>query len=88
MADTLYDKRRGQRMLLTKWIKIHNTTDDQGERERAAHKLANVLAWAKSVGMSPSEIIEDRELPHRALELFDAGAGISNRSMMPNCEKR
>ena len=70
-----YDKRRGQRMLLTKWIKIYNSTDDELERERAAHKLADALAWAKSVGMSPAEFAEDRELPHRALELLEAGAG-------------
>jgi hypothetical protein len=76
LADNeLYDKRRGQRMLLTKWIRIYNSTDDEGEKERAAHKLADVLAWARSVGISPSEIAEDREVPHRALELFEKGAG-------------
>lgn len=73
--DELYDKRRGQRMLLTKWVKIYNSTDDEGEKERAAHKLADVLAWARSVGMSPAEIAEDRDLPHRALELLEAGGG-------------
>ena len=76
--DELYDKRRGQRMLLTKWIKIYNSTDGDNEKEMAARKLADVLAWAKSVGMSPSEIAEDRDLPHRALELFAAGEGISS----------
>jgi hypothetical protein len=75
-GNELYDKRRGQRMLLTKWVRIYNSTDDDGERERAARKLADVLAWAKSVGMSPSEIAEDRDLPHRALELLEAGGGI------------
>jgi hypothetical protein len=77
-GDDLYDKRRGQRMLLTKWLKIYNSTDDEGERERAARKLADVLAWAKSVGMSPSEIGEERDLPHRALELLKAGGGIDS----------
>lgn len=76
--DELYDKRRGQRMLLTKWIKIYNSTDGDNEKEMAARKLADVLAWAKSVGISPSEIAEDRDLPHRALELFAAGEGISS----------
>jgi hypothetical protein len=77
VADNeLYDKLRGQRMLLTKWIKRYNETDDDGEKQRAAHKLADVLAWAKSVGMSPSEIAEDRrQLPNQALELFESGAG-------------
>lgn len=73
--DELFDKRRGQRMLLTKWIKIHNATDDEEEKERAARKLADVLDWATSVGMSPSEIVEDRDLPRRALDLFHAGEG-------------
>ena len=45
-GDELYDKRRGQRMLLTKWIRIHNSTDDEGERAKAARKLADALAWA------------------------------------------
>lgn len=76
--DDLYDKRRGQRMLLTKWIKTYNSTDDEGEKERAAHKLADVLAWARSVGMSPSEIAEDRDLPHRALALLEAGGGTAS----------
>jgi len=44
--DDLYDKRRGQRMLLTKWVKAYNSTDDEAEKERAAHKLADVLACA------------------------------------------
>jgi Meiotically up-regulated gene 113 len=74
--DELYDKRRWQRMLLTKWLKIYNSTDEEGERETAARKLADVLAWAKSVGMSPSEIAEDRELPHRAMELLETGEGV------------
>lgn len=74
-GDELYDKRRGQRMLLTKWIRIYNSTDDEDEREVAARKLADVLAWAKSVGMSPSAVAEGRDLPHRALELLEAGAG-------------
>lgn len=74
-GDELYDKRRGQRMLLTKGIKVYNSTDDEGEREQAARKLADVLAWAESVGMSPAEIAEDRDLPHRALELLAAGGG-------------
>ena len=77
-GDELYDKRRGQRMLLTKWIKIHNSTDDDGEKEKGARKLADVLAWAQSVGMSPAEIAEDRDLPHRAVELFEAGEGVSS----------
>jgi Meiotically up-regulated gene 113 len=76
--DDLYDKRRGQRMLLTKWVKIYNSTDDEGEKERAARKLADVLAWARSVGMSPAEIAENRELPQRALALLAAGAGIAS----------
>lgn len=76
-VNELYDKRRGQRMLLTKWIRIYNSTDDEGEREQAARKLADVLAWAQSVGMSPAEIAEDRDLPHRALELLAAGGGSS-----------
>ena len=77
-GDELYDKRRGQRMLLTKWIKIYNSTDDEGEREKAARKLADVLAWAGSVGMSPAEIAEDRDVPHRAMELLAAGEGIGS----------
>jgi hypothetical protein len=76
--DQLYDKRRGQRMLLTKWIKAYNSTDDEGEREKAAHKLADVLAWAGTVGVSPSEIAEGRDLPHRALELLKAGSGLTS----------
>jgi hypothetical protein len=75
-GDELYDKRRGQRMLLTKWIRIYNSTDDEGEREKAARKLADVLAWANSVGMSPAEIAEDRDVPHRAMELLEAGEGV------------
>ena len=63
-------------MLLTKWVRIYNSTDDEMEKERAAQKLADALAWAKSVGMSANEFAEDRELPHRALELLEAGAGI------------
>ena len=74
-GDDLYDKRRGQRMLLTKWVKAYNSTDDEAEKERAAHKVADVLAWARSIGMSPSEIAEKRDLPHRALELLETGGG-------------
>jgi Meiotically up-regulated gene 113 len=77
-GDELYDKRRGQRMLLTKWIKIYNSTDDEGEREKAARKLADVLAWAESVGMSRAEIAEDRDVPHRAVELLEAGEGVGS----------
>jgi hypothetical protein len=77
-GNELYDKRRGQRMLLTKWIRTYNLTDDEGERERAAHKLADVLAWARSVGMSPAEIAEDRDVPHRAMQLLEAGEGVGS----------
>jgi hypothetical protein len=76
-GNELYDEWRGQRMLLTKWIRIYNSTDDEGEREQAARKLADVLAWAQSVGMSPADIAEDHDLPHRALELLAAGGGIA-----------
>jgi hypothetical protein len=77
-GNDLYDKRRGQRMLLTKWIKVYNSTDDDERREMAARKLADVLAWARSVGMSPAEIAEDRDLPHRAVEWFEPGEGVSS----------
>jgi hypothetical protein len=61
--NELEHKRRGQRMLLTRWIKVYNSTESEDQKEIAARKLADVLAWAKSVGMSPSEITEDRDLP-------------------------
>jgi hypothetical protein len=73
--DELYDKRRGQRMLLTKWIKVYNSTDDDAEQEKAVRKLADVLSWAASVGISPYELAEDRELPHRALQLLQTSPG-------------
>lgn len=72
-GSNLSDKIRGQRMLLTKWIKTYNSNDDSDEREKATRKLAEVLAWAASVGMSSAEIAEDRDLPHRAVELFETG---------------
>jgi hypothetical protein len=71
--DQLSDKRRGQRMVLTKQVKRYNSTDDEDVKEAAARKMADVLVWAKSVGMSLLDIAEDRDLPHRAVELAEAG---------------
>ncbi len=72
----LRDKVRGQRMLLTKWIKVYNSTYNEEEQEGAARELANVLDWAKSVGMSTAEVVKYRNLPHHALELLEAGEGL------------
>ncbi|MFO1129741.1 MAG: GIY-YIG nuclease family protein [Rhodospirillales bacterium] len=80
--DELYtpSKRAGQRMLLTKWINTYKSAEEDGEKERAAQKLADVLAWAQSVGMSPQDIAEDRylDLPQRTLELLGTGQGIGS----------
>lgn len=73
VPDPHFDKKRGQRMLLTKWSRIYHGSDSDSEKELAAQKIADVFAWAGSVGLAPHEIAEDQDLPPRAFEIFQAG---------------
>ena len=68
-----YDKLRGQRMVVTKSIKPESWPAMGGVSE-AARRVSAALAWAASIGMTPSEFLENCVLPDEILAAINIDA--------------